>query len=98
LDISVLWKNLCPWRDSNQLRIYKLHRLRSRGSGKQGSKQPSKGGLVIAVMHWRPFNQVLAPWVGARGLGDMQTEVNGLLETVFGRSEEGTAQERAWVP
>jgi HSP20 family protein len=52
----------------------------------------------MAVMHWRPFNQVLAPWVGARELGDMQTEANGLLETVFGRSAQGTAQERAWVP
>jgi len=28
----------------------------------------------------------------------MQSEVNRLLETVFGRTTEGSVQERAWVP
>lgn len=52
----------------------------------------------MAVMRWRPFNQGFEPWVGARELGDMQSEVNRLLETVFGRTAQGGAQERAWIP
>ena len=52
----------------------------------------------MTVMRWRPFNQALEPWVGARELGDMQSEVNRLLETVFGRSGQGSGYEGAWVP
>jgi len=52
----------------------------------------------MAVMRWRPFNKALEPWVGARELGDMQSEVTRLLETVFGRSGQGSGYERAWVP
>ena len=52
----------------------------------------------MAIMRWRPFNQALEPWVGARELGEMQSEVNRLLESVFGRSAQSSAHERAWVP
>jgi len=29
----------------------------------------------MAVVRWRPFGQGLEPWVGARELGDIQSEV-----------------------
>jgi len=28
----------------------------------------------MAVMRWRPFGQGLEPWIGARELGDIQSE------------------------
>jgi HSP20 family protein len=51
----------------------------------------------MAVVYWRPFSQALEPWVGARELGNMHSEVNGLLETVFGHSPQDSADERARV-
>jgi HSP20 family protein len=52
----------------------------------------------MAVMRWRPFGQGLEPWVGARELGDIQSEVNRLFDTFFGRSAPNGASERAWAP
>jgi HSP20 family protein len=52
----------------------------------------------MAVMRWRPFGQGLEPWVGARELGDIQSEVNHLFDTFFGRSSPHSAPERAWAP
>ena len=50
----------------------------------------------MAVMHWCPSKQVLEPWVGARELGEVQSEVSRLFDTFFGRSAR--AQDRAWTP
>ena len=41
--------------------------------------------------------QGLEPWVGARELGDIQSEVNRLFDTFFGRSRR-RCPERAWAP
>jgi HSP20 family protein len=49
-------------------------------------------------MQWRPFNQGLEPWAGARELGGVQSEVNRFLDTFFGRSAQGDEQERTWTP
>ena len=40
-----------------------------------GIRTTGKRGLVMAVMRWRPFGPGLEPWVGARELGDIQSEV-----------------------
>ena len=52
----------------------------------------------MAVMRWRPFGQGLEPWVGARELGDIQSEVNRLFDGFFGRPAQAGAPERAWAP
>jgi len=52
----------------------------------------------MAVMRWRPFSQGLEPWAGARELGDIQSEVNRLFDSFFGRPFQGGAPERAWAP
>ena len=52
----------------------------------------------MAVMRWRPFGQRLEPWGGARELGDIQSEVNRLFDTFFGRSAPQGVPERAWAP
>jgi HSP20 family protein len=52
----------------------------------------------MAVVRWRPFGQTLEPWAGARELGDIQSEVNRLFDTFFGRSASNGAPERAWAP
>jgi HSP20 family protein len=52
----------------------------------------------MAVMGWRPFTQELEPWVGARELGEMQSEVGRLFDTFLGRSAPSTPQERTWAP
>jgi HSP20 family protein len=49
-------------------------------------------------MRWRPFGQGLEPLVGARELGDIQSEVNRLFDTSFGWSAPNGAPERAWAP
>jgi HSP20 family protein len=41
----------------------------------------------MALMQWRPFDQ-----------GEMQSEVNRFLDTVFGRSPHREATDRAWTP
>ena len=51
----------------------------------------------MAVVHWRPFNR-LEPWVGTRELGEVQSEVNRLFDSFFGRSGQGGGQERAGMP
>jgi len=50
------------------------------------------------LMRGRPFGQGLEPWVGARELGDVQSEVNRLFDSFFGRSAQGATLERAWAP
>jgi HSP20 family protein len=52
----------------------------------------------MAVMRWRPVSQGLEPWVGASDLGDIQTEVNRLFGTFFGRSAQAGPSERSWAP
>ena len=52
----------------------------------------------MAVMRWRPVSQGLEPWVGASELGDIQTEVNRLFGTFFGRSAQAGPSERSWAP
>jgi len=52
----------------------------------------------MAVMRWRPVSQGLGPWVGASELGDIQTEVNRLFGTFFGRSAQAGPSERSWAP
>ncbi len=52
----------------------------------------------MAVICWRPFGRGLEPWVGARELADIPSEVNRLFDTSFGWSAPNGALERAWVP
>jgi HSP20 family protein len=52
----------------------------------------------MAVMRWRPFSQGLEPWAGACELGDIQSEVNSLFDSFFGRSAQAGTPERAWAP
>jgi HSP20 family protein len=52
----------------------------------------------MAVMRWRPFSQGLEPWSSGRELGDMQSEMNRLFDSFFGRSAGGGTSERAWAP
>ena len=51
----------------------------------------------MPVMRWRPVGQGLEPWVGARELGDIQSGVNRLFDTFFGRSAPAGSSER-WAP
>jgi HSP20 family protein len=52
----------------------------------------------MAVVRWRPFSQGLEPWVGAREVGDIQSEVNRLFDSFFGRPMQGGGAERPWAP
>lgn len=52
----------------------------------------------MTVMRWRPMSQGLEPWVGAREIGDIQSEVNRLFDTFFGRPVQGGSPERSWAP
>ncbi|HTY78825.1 MAG TPA: Hsp20/alpha crystallin family protein [Candidatus Bathyarchaeia archaeon] len=52
----------------------------------------------MAVVRWRPVGQGLEPWVGARELGDIQSEVNRLFDSFFGRPVQGPSLERSWAP
>jgi HSP20 family protein len=52
----------------------------------------------MAVLRWRPMGQGLEPWVGAREVGDIQSEVNRLFDSFFGRSAQGGSPERSWAP
>ena len=53
-----------------------------------------KEGLAMAVMRWRG----LEPWAGVREIGDIQSEVNRLFDTFFGRSIQAGMPERSWAP
>jgi HSP20 family protein len=52
----------------------------------------------MAVVRWRPVGQGLEPWVGAGELGDIQSQVNRLFDTFFGRSPQVGPSERSWAP
>lgn len=52
----------------------------------------------MTVVRWRPVGQGLEPWVGARDLGDIQSEVNRLFDTFFGRTAQAGPPERSWAP
>ena len=52
----------------------------------------------MAVMRWRPVGQGLEPWVGAREVGDIQSEVNRLFDSFFGRSAQAGMPEHVWAP
>ncbi len=62
---------------------------------------------MTTVVRWRPMGQGLEPWVGAREIGDIQSEVNRLFDqsevdrlfnTFFRRSAQGALPERSWAP
>lgn len=52
----------------------------------------------MTVVRWRPMGQGLEPWAGAREIGDIQSEVNRLFDTFFGRSPQVGPAERSWAP
>ena len=37
----------------------------------------------MTVLRWRPMGRGLEPWVGAREVGDIQSEVNRLFDSFF---------------
>ncbi len=49
----------------------------------------------MTVLRWRPMGQGLEPWVGAREVGDTQSEVNRLFDSFFGRSVQVGSSERS---
>ena len=49
----------------------------------------------MAIDLWRPFGTV-ERWEPFRGLGDLQTQMNRLFDSVTGQS--ATAGERVWLP
>lgn len=52
----------------------------------------------MAVERWRPFGSV-SRWEPMGGLTDIQSEMNGLFDSFFGRSTGGRAiTERVWAP
>jgi HSP20 family protein len=50
----------------------------------------------MAVMHWR--NQSLEPWSSARDIGEVQSEMNRLFDSFFGRPARSGVSERVWAP
>jgi len=52
----------------------------------------------MTVVRWRSADEGLKPWVGTRGLGEIQSEVNRLFDTFFGHSPQGPSFERTWAP
>ena len=52
----------------------------------------------MTVLRWRPMGQGLEPWVGVREVGDIQSEVNRLFDSFFGRSAQGGSSDRSWAP
>src|SRR3954471_9380830 len=54
-------------------------------------------GTDMAMERWRPFGSV-ERWDPFRGLGDIQTEVNRLFDSVSGRSAGQPVGDRMWLP
>jgi HSP20 family protein len=50
----------------------------------------------MAMTRWRPFGSTTGQWES--GLGDIQTEVNKLFDTFFGRPTSYGGHERMWAP
>ena len=50
----------------------------------------------MAVMRWR--TQGLEPWSSAPDIGEMQSEMNRLFDTFFGRPAQLGVSERVWAP
>jgi len=51
----------------------------------------------MAMERWRPFGSV-ERWDPFRGLGDIQSEVNRLFDSVSGRSGGQPVGDRMWLP
>jgi HSP20 family protein len=52
----------------------------------------------MTIVRWRPLGQMLEPWAGVREIGDIQSEVNRLFDTFFGRSTQAGMPDRSWAP
>ncbi|MBI3625248.1 MAG: Hsp20/alpha crystallin family protein [Candidatus Rokubacteria bacterium] len=52
----------------------------------------------MAIECWRPFGSTLDRWDPLRGLGEIQSEVNRLFDSFFGRPAGLGAVERVWAP
>jgi HSP20 family protein len=50
----------------------------------------------MAMERWRPFGSAAQRWEG--GMGDIQSEMNRLFDTFFGRPSSYGGQERVWAP
>jgi HSP20 family protein len=50
----------------------------------------------MAMERWRPFGSSGTKWES--GLGEIQSEMNRLFDTFFGRPSTYGAQERVWAP
>jgi HSP20 family protein len=51
----------------------------------------------MAIDRWRPFGTV-ERWDPFRGMGDIQSEINRLFDSVVGRPATMAAGERMWLP
>lgn len=52
----------------------------------------------MAIVRWRPFSQVVDRWEPFRDATDIQTEMNRLFDSFFGRPAQMAPTERAWAP
>lgn len=53
----------------------------------------------MAMERWRPYGTTMERWEPFRNGADIQTEVNRLFDTFFGRPSSASAQGgRAWAP
>jgi HSP20 family protein len=50
----------------------------------------------MSVMRWR--NQGLEPWSSARDIDEVQSEMNRLFDSFFGRPTQSGVSERVWAP
>jgi HSP20 family protein len=61
--------------------------------------QSYKEGLIMAMERWRPFGTTTERWEPIRNGADIQTEVNRLFDSFFGRPSGGATQGgSAWAP
>ena len=50
----------------------------------------------MSLMRWR--NQGLEPWSSARDIDEVQSEMNRLFDSFFGRPAQSGMSERVWAP
>jgi HSP20 family protein len=52
----------------------------------------------MAIVRWRPFGSTIDRWDPFRDLGDVQTEMNRVFDSFFGRAPQPALGERLWAP
>lgn len=52
----------------------------------------------MAILRWRPLSQGVERWDPFRDLSEIQSEMNRLFDSFFGRPGQGGGPERVWAP